>query len=74
MSIVHLNIIPRVEAYEVSTPNLAAEIRSGTFDKARLGELYDRIGFAEWFARQGLEIYRKSVLSDRHCVEREGVP
>ena len=50
---------------DTSLADVAAQIRSGTFDKSRLTELLEHIGFREWFWRQGLSIYRTSIVGNR---------
>ena len=67
-NIIPLQIRIRKEAatsVESATRDIAAEIRSGRFDRERLMKLYENEGFAEWFRRQGLALYRSGVLGSR---------
>lgn len=64
-NVVNIIRIPRAEAYTSVNPDdvdLAYRIRSGRFDRSEIVARFEKSGFAEWFERQGLPLYRASVI------------
>ena len=65
-NVITLGVYIRSEAATSVSPedrDIAAEIRAGTFPKERLGPMFERIGFAEWFERVGLKIYKNGIVN-----------
>jgi hypothetical protein len=61
--VVTLPLIPRRVVHDVTEVDLASRIRAGLVTHEEIQQRFAASGFADWFERQGLQIWQRGVRS-----------